>query len=86
MKEWIETLYDFTKWVNEIIKNQMSKESVFCNSENQHNDAYDYKKFMDTKKHLSDFNIEQQGDIIADYFIYGRIELYNILKDVHSRP
>lgn len=35
MKEWIETLYDFTKWVNEIIKNQMSKEIVFGNSESQ---------------------------------------------------
>lgn len=32
--------------------------------------AYNYKHLLDKRTHLSEFNIEQQADIIADYFVY----------------
>lgn len=44
-----------------------------------HRIAYNYRHLVEKRKYLSEFNIEQQADIIADYFIYkGTKDLMSI--------
>lgn len=54
--------------------------------------AYNYAHLLKKRKHFSEFNMEQQADMIADYFVpqvntdFDNIELGRLLKDFIINP
>lgn len=48
--------------------------------------TYGYNHLLTQRTHLSEFNMEKQGNMIADYFIGKELDLENILPLFEENP